>query len=255
MEVARERFASQVLVSSNGLSRSRSRILRALMAEVAGFATARIPEMASSNLALDAGGSPHAEQDTLVNSLISLLDKAGREIEGDAEMAKLTIRRASSILRIEMERRTMPAEKDSSFGELAPWQVSRVRTYIDAHLADRIHVKDLSHVARRSTAHFCRAFKRTMGETPHSYVTRRRVDEAGRLMLTGDAPLSEIALLCGFSDQAHFCNRFRLATGQSPAAWRRERIDGAGRSFIKNLQVAASIRNSGRMAEDRSESA
>ncbi len=183
--------------------------------------------MASSNLALESAGHPGDGRDTLVNSLISLLDRAGSEIERDAEMAKLTIRRASSILRIEMERRKVPAEKEGSFGELAPWQVSRVQTYIDDHLADRIHVKDLSHVARRSTAHFCRAFKRTMGETPHSYITRRRVDEAGRLMLTGDAPLSEIAVHCGFSDQAHFCNRFRLAMGQSPAAWRRERIDGA----------------------------
>ena len=166
---------------------------------------------------------PLGDADNLVSSLLNLLDLAGVEIESDIETAKLSIRRASSILRIEMERRIQDATRDTCLGELAAWQVSRVRAYIDEHLTERIHVKDLSAVARRSTAHFCRAFKKTLGETPHSYITRRRLHQAQHLMLTSDAALSEIAVHCGFSDQAHFCNRFREATGQSPAAWRRER--------------------------------
>jgi AraC family transcriptional regulator len=40
-------------------------------------------------------------------------------------------------------------------------------------------------------------------------------------MLTTDASLSDIALRCGFSDQAHLCKHFRQAAGQPPAAWRR----------------------------------
>ncbi len=171
---------------------------------------------------------PGVAANSLVASLLSLLDLAGAEMEGDVEKAKLTIRRASSMLRIELERRTCRMVRDTHLGELASWQLSRVRGYIDEHLAERIYVKDLSAVARRSTAHFCRAFKCTMGETPHSYITRRRLDRAQLMMLTSDAPLSEIALQCGFSDQAHFCNRFRCATGQSPAAWRRERLEVNG---------------------------
>jgi hypothetical protein len=41
-------------------------------------------------------------------------------------------------------------------------------------------------------------------------------------MLATDASLSDIALSCGFADQAHLCKHFRLAVGQTPAAWRRE---------------------------------
>jgi len=179
------------------------------------------------NLAFAAHGAddiaPDAGLTGLAGTLLALLELAGGEIERDAEKARMILRRASSILRIEVERRDGGGERDGSLGELAGWQVRRVRAYIDEHLSERIHVKDLSAVARRSTAHFCRAFKRTLGETPHNYVTRRRLDRAQRLMLTGDAPLSEIAIVCGFSDQAHFCNRFREATGRSPAAWRRER--------------------------------
>jgi AraC-like DNA-binding protein len=81
-------------------------------------------------------------------------------------------------------------------------------------------------VARRSPAHFFQSFKRTLGETPHTYIKRRRVDQIGA-DLTGDAPRSEIAMLYGFSDPAHFCNRFRDVMGNVPAAWRRDRRENA----------------------------
>jgi AraC-like DNA-binding protein len=50
---------------------------------------------------------------------------------------------------------------------------------------------------------------------------RRRVELAARYMLTTDAPLSDIALRCGFADQPHLCKSYRQAVGQTPAAWRR----------------------------------
>jgi AraC-like DNA-binding protein len=40
-------------------------------------------------------------------------------------------------------------------------------------------------------------------------------------MLQTEAPLSDIALQCGFTDQPHLCKHFRQTTGHTPAAWRR----------------------------------
>jgi AraC-like DNA-binding protein len=84
-------------------------------------------------------------------------------------------------------------------------------------------VRDLSAVARRSPAHFSRKFKLAVGDSPHAYVVKRRLETACHLMMTSAEPLSEIALSVGFSDQAHLCRLFRQAFGQSPAHWRRER--------------------------------
>jgi AraC-like DNA-binding protein len=97
-----------------------------------------------------------------------------------------------------------------------------VRAYIDSNLHRTIHIRDLSAVARRSKAHFSRKFKLAVGESPHAYVVRRRLERACHLMMTSAASLSEIALGVGFSDQAHLCRLFRQAFGQSPANWRRE---------------------------------
>jgi len=43
------------------------------------------------------------------------------------------------------------------------------------------------------------------------------------LMLRTNAPLSEIALRCGMSDQAHFTRTFRRVVGETPCLWRRTR--------------------------------
>src|SRR5256714_3262072 len=157
----------------------------------------------------------------VANSLATLLDTARRELEHDRDAAKASLVTASHILQAEIER--CSGANDSARGGLAAWQIVRVQAYIDSNLHRTIHIRNLSDVARRSPAHFSRKFKLAVGESPHAYVVRRRLERACYLMMTSAEPLSEIALSVGFSDQAHLCRLFRQAFGQSPASWRRER--------------------------------
>jgi AraC family transcriptional regulator len=157
----------------------------------------------------------------VANSVAKLLETARRELGRDQEAAKASLATASHILQAEIERCT--AANGSTTGGLAAWQIARVRAYIDRNLHRTIHIRDLSAVARRSKAHFSRKFKLAVGESPHAFVVRRRLERASHLMMTSAASLSEIALSVGFSDQAHLCRLFRQAFGQSPASWRRER--------------------------------
>jgi len=123
-----------------------------------------------------------------------------------------------------MDANARTAGESYIIGQLAGWQVKRVNRFIDENLTEPILLKDMSAVAQRSTAYFCRAFKRTFGRSPHAYLIDRRVKLAGDLMLKSDATLSEIAQAAGFADQSHFCRHFRQVTGETPAAWRRERM-------------------------------
>ena len=156
----------------------------------------------------------------LANNVFELLETTKRELERDREAAKASLATASSILQSEIERRSRA--KGVRPGVLAGWQMARVRAFIDANLHRTIHTMDLSAIARRSTAHFSRSFKKAFGEPPHAYVVRRRLERACHLMITSSASLSEIALSVGFSDQAHLCRLFRQAFGQSPSRWRRD---------------------------------
>jgi AraC-like DNA-binding protein len=108
---------------------------------------------------------------------------------------------------------------------LAPWQVRRVLAYIDANLDTSIKNKDLAAIARLSVFHFNFAFRNSVGDSPHEYIIRRRMERAQGLMLSTEMSLSEIAAQCGLADQAHLTRLFHRVVGESPAAWRRARAN------------------------------
>jgi len=155
-----------------------------------------------------------------VHRVIRLLDAAVRQLPDEEQAAQCTLLEAASLLRMQVDAQA-PAPVPEKRGRLLAWQVRKVRDYVDAHIADPILVADLASLLHLSAAHFSRCFRATFGESPHAYVIRRRVKFVAQYMLETDAPLSEIALRCGFSDQAHLCKHFRPATGITPAAWRR----------------------------------
>ena len=176
------------------------------------------------------------DEPNLLPSLATLLDAARQKLDGDHEAAKVLLTRATSLLRVAIDRRAMGGDAQRAGGGLAGWQARRLVVFIDARLDQPIRLNELSEVSKLSTAYFCRAFKRTFGETPHSYIVRRRLDKAETLMLTSDLPLSHIAIRCGFTDQAHLCKLFRQQYAHSPAAWRRQRTEVCARKTGQDIE-------------------
>jgi AraC family transcriptional regulator len=154
-----------------------------------------------------------------MHRVISLLEAAVGELRDRGHPVQTSLLKATSLLRQQIEPRA--TEATDTRERLLAWQARKVREYIDGHIGGPVLVADLCALVRRSEAHFSRSFKRSFGESPHSFVVRRRVELAAQFMLTTDDPLSDIALRCGFADQAHLCKKFRQAAGQTPAAWRR----------------------------------
>ena len=121
----------------------------------------------------------------VANSLVELLETIRRELERDRELAKASLITASRILHAEIER--CSGANGWPRGGLVAWQIARVRAYIDSQLHRTIHIRDLSAVACRSPAHFCRKFKIAFGKSPHAYVVRKRLEKACHLMMTNSA--------------------------------------------------------------------
>jgi AraC-like DNA-binding protein len=108
---------------------------------------------------------------------------------------------------------------------LAPWQAKRVRAFIDANLDQTLTVQQLADVARLSVSYFFRAFRGSFGTPPHAYIVQCRVERAQACLKSSNEPIAQVALLCGFCDQAHFSRAFARQTGVPPAAWRRMHRD------------------------------
>jgi AraC family transcriptional regulator len=79
----------------------------------------------------------------------------------------------------------------------------------------------MASIACLSRFHFARAFKQAVGQSPHRYVSARRLERAKGLLIHGDRPLVDIALALCFSSQANFARAFRQATGLAPGQFRR----------------------------------
>jgi len=105
-------------------------------------------------------------------------------------------------------------------GGLPPRVVRRVREHIDSNIDQRIKVDALAKLANLSVCYFVRAFKKSVGVTPHDYLIQRRVERAMELLSGTDMSLSEIAIAAGFADQSHCARRFGQHIGMSPRDYR-----------------------------------
>jgi AraC family transcriptional regulator len=65
-------------------------------------------------------------------------------------------------------------------GGLAPRQIAKVMIYLEANLGVSIQIADLAQLVRISSWHSCRAFKESLGKSPHAYLMRRRVERVRR---------------------------------------------------------------------------
>lgn len=97
----------------------------------------------------------------------------------------------------------------------------RVVTHIEARMAQKITPRDLARVAGMSEAVFARKFKTQTGQTPMGFVREMRLSHARDLLGSPDLSLGQIAVQCGFADQAHFSRVFRAGFGQTPLKFRK----------------------------------
>jgi AraC family transcriptional regulator len=105
-------------------------------------------------------------------------------------------------------------------GGLSIGNERRAKEFLVANVAESVSIADVATECGLSRGHFLRAFKTTTGTTPHKWLQAYRVEKAKSLLLDGSAS-ADVALKCGFADQAHLSRVFSLLVGSSPGAWRR----------------------------------
>ena len=177
----------------------------------------------------DAPKNPDGAASTQLRlAVVELLHAVRNALQDEPESAQECLERAGVLLRLEPFLPLLPAAQRARAvkpirGGLAPWQIREVTTHIEKHLDSTITIKDLAALVRLSSYHFCRTFRASLGDSPHSYLMRRRVQHAQGLMLTSKMPLGQIAAACGLADQPHFNKLFRRFVGENPGAWRRAR--------------------------------
>ena len=160
------------------------------------------------------------ENDTVIAQLTKLILP---HVGTPAWMRSLTLDHFSLILGAHVLQRYAgaPPRARIARGGLAPWQKRRAMELIRANLDGSLRLADLARECGLSVSHFTRSFKLTMGVSAHRWLNEQRVEVAKALLLSSKAPLVEVAIQSGFSDQPAFTRTFNSLVGASPGRWKR----------------------------------
>jgi AraC-like DNA-binding protein len=109
----------------------------------------------------------------------------------------------------------MPLADPETFRRLC-----RARDFLASAYTDRITLERAAREACLSPFHFQRLFRRTFGETPQEFLTRRRMDAAKDLLADG-APVTDVCMTVGYSSMGTFSSRFAALVGEPPSVYRR----------------------------------
>ncbi|OGF51358.1 MAG: hypothetical protein A2044_01715 [Candidatus Firestonebacteria bacterium GWA2_43_8] len=94
--------------------------------------------------------------------------------------------------------------------------------YIDSHFKEPLKLEDISmNKAGLTKEYYCTVFKKITGRTFTEYITQLRIEEAKRLIVNEDIPISDVCFEAGFNDLSHFIKTFKFLTGKSPSNYRK----------------------------------
>ena len=99
--------------------------------------------------------------------------------------------------------------------------VGKALDYIAANYIEPITLQDVAGAAGLSTFRIAHLLKETTGKTALQNIHYLRIQEARRLLETGDMSCCDIAYETGFGDQSYFIKQFRKWMGITPAKYRK----------------------------------
>lgn len=107
-------------------------------------------------------------------------------------------------------------------GTIPSWKMRRLVDFIEENLDRDLSLAAMAAEVAVSPLYLPRGFKAAVGQSPHQYVIRRRIERAKELLSSGDTPIVDVALSVGFSSQSHLSSWFLRLVGVSPAEYRRQ---------------------------------
>lgn len=107
-------------------------------------------------------------------------------------------------------------------------RIHPVFAYMVENFRGSISLEKAAAIAGMTTHAFCRYFKKITRKTFMETVIGYRLDQATRLLIETNQPVSGICFECGFGDISHFYKMFRAKMKISPLHYRKKFMHGTG---------------------------
>jgi AraC-like DNA-binding protein/mannose-6-phosphate isomerase-like protein (cupin superfamily) len=110
---------------------------------------------------------------------------------------------------------------DAAIGATSSDRIGKVTAHIEANLSEPFFVSELAAKTGLSESAFSRLFKKCTSRTVPQYVNELRIARACRLLAETDQTVSQIAVECGYPNEAHFQRQFQRHQRRSPLTYRK----------------------------------
>lgn len=95
-------------------------------------------------------------------------------------------------------------------------KVRYIKNYIDKHYSKDISLNDVADELGMNAIYLSQLFKRETGTTFSSYLTSVRIEQAIRLLKTGEYKIYEVSEMVGYQTVQYFSKVFKKETGKNP---------------------------------------
>lgn len=99
--------------------------------------------------------------------------------------------------------------------------IRKAMAYIHARYSEPLTREEIADHIGISADYLTDCFRQELGITPITYIRRYRIRQACELLRNSDQSITQVALVVGFSDSAHFTRTFQREVGSTPRAFRR----------------------------------
>ena len=159
--------------------------------------------------------------------IINIISENDKKINAAAEYEKLKdsfdLDHIFRVLR-EYVGAMQDQEKDNS-----NYYIDRIKEYIGINYHEALTVQNLSDYVHLSPNYLGKMFYLHTGEYLKDYINTVRMENAGRLLLTRQYQVSEVAEMVGIADQRYFSRVFKKTFGCSPTEYifRKEELNNS----------------------------
>ncbi len=163
----------------------------------------------------------NGSRNNIRGGMISALSRHARaRLRSGEQLGAFEIQSLASLVYLETLR-TLGKVSAHPRAALSDRQFSAIRDLVEAELANELTCAALATVADAPLRVVFDGMKMRTGLSPYRYVMEKRIERARYLLRHTSIPISEVALLCGFSSQQHLTSTLTGRIGQSPQRIRR----------------------------------
>jgi AraC family transcriptional regulator len=156
--------------------------------------------------------------DIVCADIRNLLLRIGQELRTSRFARETIVELLAAQVAIELSRHLSGIDEPKARGGLSPWRLK----LIDERLCDggaSPSLAELAALCNLSVRHLTRAFRASRGRSIGSYLAECCIDNAKRLLASGDC-VKSVAHALGFAAPSNFATAFQRATGETPRQYR-----------------------------------